>query len=205
LTDMSSKYYELPPLPYSYEALEPFVSREQLRIHYEIHHRGYVNGANSILKALDEARREGRSVDIKSMLKALSFNIGGHLLHTLYWYNMAPTGKGGGVPGGRIGDKIKEEFGSFERFKQEFTEAALTVEGSGWAALTYCRATGRLIIMQVEKHNTNIYPAFPILLVVDVFEHAYYIDYKNDRRKYLENWWNIVNWDEVEKRFEKLI
>lgn len=154
---------------------------------------------------MDEARREGRAFDVKAALKLLSFNIGGHVLHTIYWYTMAPTGRGGGVPGGRIGDKIVEDLGSFERFRSEFTEAALTVEGSGWAALTYCRLTDRLIIAQIEKHNVNLYPAFQILLVVDVFEHAYYIDYKNDRRKYLENWWNLVNWDEVEKRYSKLV
>lgn len=199
------KLYELPQLPYSYDALEPYISREQLRIHYEVHHKGYVDGANKLLQMMDESRAEGRTFDVKATLKLLSFNIGGHVLHTIYWHNMAPTGKGGGVPGGRIGDKIVEDFGSFERFRNEFTEAALTVEGSGWAALTYCRLANRLIIAQVEKHNVNLYPAFPILLVVDVFEHAYYIDYKNDRRKYLENWWNLVNWDEVERRFSRLV
>ncbi len=202
---MVRKFYELPPLPYSYEALEPYMSREQLRIHYEIHHRGYVNGANNILKMLDEARSEGKPVDVKAALKALSFNIGGHILHSIFWTSMAPPGKGGGTPGGLIGDKIVENFGSFERFKQEFTEAAFSVEGSGWAALTYCRGTDRLIIMQVEKHNMNVYPTFQILMVVDVFEHAYYIDYKNDRKKYLENWWNLVNWSEVENRLSKAI
>ncbi|PUA31820.1 MAG: superoxide dismutase [Zestosphaera tikiterensis] len=202
---MAKKYYELPPLPYTYEALEPYISREQLRIHYEIHHKGYVNGANNILKMLDDARAEGKPVDVKAVLKALSFNIGGHILHSIFWANMAPPGKGGGTPGGLIGDRIVENFGSFERFKQEFTEAALSVEGSGWAALTYCRGTDRLIIMQVEKHNMNVYPAFQILMVVDVFEHAYYIDYKNDRKKYLENWWNLVNWGEVENRLSKVI
>lgn len=198
------KFYELPPLPYGYEALEPYISREQLRIHYEIHHKGYVDAANRTLQMMDEARKEGKAFDVKAALKFLSFNIGGHLLHSIYWNSMAPTPKGGVKPGGRLGDKIVEDFGSFDRFKQEFTEAALTVEGSGWAALTFCRQTGRLIIMQVEKHNTNVYPMFPILLVVDVFEHAYYIDYKNDRRKYLENWWNIVNWAHSEERFEKI-
>jgi len=193
------RLYELPALPYSYEALEPYISREQLRVHYEVRHRGYVDGANRLLQMMDEARREGRAFDVKAALKLLSFNIGGHVLHTIYWYTMAPTGRGGGVPGGRIGDKVVEDFGSFERFRSEFTEAALTVEGSGWAALTYCRLTDRLIIAQIEKRNVNLYPAFQILLVVDVFEHAYYIDYKNDRRRYLENWWNLVNWDEVEK------
>ncbi|MEM1962347.1 MAG: superoxide dismutase [Sulfolobales archaeon] len=199
------KLYELPPLPYSYEALEPYISREQLRIHYEIHHKAYVDGANRILQLMDDSRKEKKVFDVRALLKALSFNIGGHLLHSIYWNSMAPQPKGGGSPGGKLGDKITEDFGDFERFKQEFTEAALTVEGSGWAALTYCRQTGRLIIMQVEKHNTNVYPMFPILLVVDVFEHAYYVDYRNDRRKYLENWWNILNWRFAEERFEKLL
>lgn len=199
------KLYELPPLPYFYEALEPYISREQLRIHYEIHHKAYVDGANRILQLMDDSRKEKKVFDVRALLKALSFNIGGHLLHSIYWNSMAPQPKGGGSPGGKLGDKITEDFGDFERFKQEFTEAALTVEGSGWAALTYCRQTGRLIIMQVEKHNTNVYPMFPILLVVDVFEHAYYVDYRNDRRKYLENWWNIVNWRFAEERFEKLL
>ncbi|MCX8185443.1 MAG: superoxide dismutase [Sulfolobales archaeon] len=198
------KLYELPPLPYPYEALEPFISREQLRIHYEIHHKAYVDGANRTLQMMDDSRRENKLFDVKAALKLLSFNIGGHVLHSIYWNSMAPPSKGGGKPGGKLGDKIAEDFGSFERFKQEFTEAALTVEGSGWAALTYCRGTGRLIIMQIEKHNTNVYPMFPILLVVDAFEHAYYIDYRNDRRKYLENWWNIVNWSFAEERYGKL-
>jgi Fe-Mn family superoxide dismutase len=199
------KLYELSPLPYSYEALEPYISKEQLRIHYEIHHKAYVDGANRVIQMMDSSRKEGKPFDVKAALKLLSFNIGGHVLHTLFWYNMAPPNRGGGTPGGKVGDKIIDDFGSFERFKNELTEAALTVEGSGWAALTYCNATDRLLIMQIEKHNTNIYPTLPIILVVDVFEHAYYIDYKNDRRKYLENWWNIVNWDEVEKRFSRLI
>jgi len=134
----------------------------------------------------------------------LSWNIGGHLLHSLFWNNLAPVGKGaGGKPSGTLADRIDKEFGGFERFKKEFTQAAVSVEGSGWAALTLCRQTHRPIIMQVEKHNTNVYPAFRILMVLDVFEHAYYIDYKNDRAKFVEAFWNIVNWDEVSKRLEE--
>lgn len=157
------RLYELPALPYSYETPEPYISREQLRVHYEVHHRGYVEGANRLLQVMDEARREGRAFDVKAALKLLSFNIGGHVLHTIYWYTMAPTGRGGGVPGGRVGDRIVEDLGSFERFRSEFTEAAPTVEGSGWAALTYCRLTDRLIIAQIEKRNVNLYPAYQIL------------------------------------------
>jgi Fe-Mn family superoxide dismutase len=181
------------------------MSEEQLRIHHSKHHQAYVNGANAILQRLDKARKEDAEIDIKSSLKELSWNIGGHLLHSLFWENLAPPGKGGGKPGGVLGDVIEKEFGSFERFKKEFTQAAISVEGSGWAALTYCKQTQRPIIMQIEKHNTNVYPMFRILMVLDVFEHAYYIDYKNDRAKFVEAFWNIVNWDEVNKRIEELL
>lgn len=116
---------------------------------------------------------------------------------------MAPPGKGGGKPSGVLIERIQDEFGSFERFKKEFTQAAVSVEGSGWAALTLCRQTHRPLVMQIEKHNTNVYPAFRILMVLDVFEHAYYIDYKNDRAKFVDAFWNIVNWSEVNKRLEE--
>jgi len=198
-----AKFYVLPKLPYNYNDLAPYMSEEQLRIHHSKHHQAYVNGANAILQKLDKARKEGTELDVKSTLKELSFNIGGHLLHSLFWDNLAPAGKGGGKPSGVLGDAIEREFGSFERFKKEFTQAAVSVEGSGWAALTFCRQTNRPIIMQIEKHNTNVYPMFRILMVLDVFEHAYYIDYKNERGKFVEAFWNIVNWDEVNKRLEE--
>jgi len=200
----AGKLYVLPKLPYEYNQLVPHISEEQLKIHHQKHHQAYVNGANAILQRLDKARKEGTDLDIKSTLKELSFNIGGHLLHSLFWENMAPSGKGGGKPGGAMGDALEKEFGSFERFKKEFTQAAASVEGSGWGALTFCTQTNRPIIMQVEKHNNNVYPMFRILMILDVFEHAYYLDYKNDRAKFIEAFWNIVNWDEVNKRFQAL-
>jgi len=202
---MENKFYVLPKLPYEYGALVPYMSEEQLRIHHSKHHQAYVNGANAILQRLDKARKENAEVDIKSSLKELSWNIGGHLLHSLFWENLAPEGKGGGKPGGVLGDAIDKEFGSFERFRKEFSQAAVSVEGSGWAALTYCKQTQRPMIMQIEKHNTNVHPMFRILMVLDVFEHAYYIDYKNDRAKFVEAFWNIVNWDEVNRRVEELL
>jgi Fe-Mn family superoxide dismutase len=197
-----AKFYVLPKLPYDYKDLAPYMSEEQLRIHHSKHHQAYVNGANAILQKLDKARKEGTELDIKSTLKELSFNIGGHLIHSLFWGNLAPASKSSGKPSGVLGEAIEREFGSFERFKKEFTQAAVSVEGSGWAALTFCRQTNRPIIMQIEKHNTNVYPMFHILMVLDVFEHAYYIDYKNERAKFVEAFWNIVNWDEVNKRLE---
>ncbi|MCS7249621.1 MAG: superoxide dismutase [candidate division WOR-3 bacterium] len=199
------KFYQLPPLPYSFKDLEPIISEEQLRIHYEKHHQAYVNGANAILEKLDKGREGNEDLDIKALLKELSFNIGGHLLHSLYWYNLTPPSKAKEIPDGVIKEKLDKEFGSFERFKKEFIKAAQTTEGSGWACLTYCKQTDRPIIMQVEKHNTNVYPMFRILLVCDVFEHAYYLDYKNDRAKYLENFFKIINWEAVNKRLAEIL
>ena len=134
--------------------------------------------------------------------RRLSFHIGGYRLHNTFWENLAPAGKGGGgLPKGELAKAIGEEFGSFERFKKEFTTAASSVEGSGWAALTASTTTPRLLINQIEKHNVNVYPGFRILLVLDVWEHAYYLDYKNDRAKYIEAFWNLVNWDAVNRQF----
>jgi len=200
----TAKLYSLPKLPYKYEELKPHISEEQLRIHYEKHHQGYVNGANAIFQRIAKARTEGTDFDVKSTLKELSWNVGGHYLHFLFWPNLAPVGKGGGKPGDTLGDMISKEFNGFDRFKKEFTTAAVSVEGSGWAALSYCPQTNRPVIMQIEKHNTNVYPTFKILMIVDVFEHAYYIDYKNDRAKFVDAFWNIVNWDEVSRRLADL-
>jgi Fe-Mn family superoxide dismutase len=200
----TDKFYTLPKLPYDYNALVPYMSEEQLKIHHDKHHQAYVNGANNIIRKLEKARKENAELDIKSTLKELSFNIGGHRLHSIFWENMAPQGKGGGKPGGTIGDEIQKEFLSFDRFKKEFSQAATSVEGSGWAALSWCKQTRRPVIMQIEKHNTNVYPGFRILMVLDVFEHAYYIDYKNDRVKFVEGFWNVVNWDFVNKKLEKI-
>jgi Fe-Mn family superoxide dismutase len=205
MTLEKGKFYVLPKLPYNYKDLEPYVSEEQLGIHYGKHHQGYVNGANAILERLENAREGDDDLDVKSTLKALSFNIGGHVLHSLFWPNLAPSGKGGGEPFGVLGDTIAKEFGNFERFKKEFSQAAASVEGSGWAALSFCKQTNRPIIMQIEKHNTNIYPTFRILIVLDVWEHAYYLDYKNARAKFVDAFWKIVNWDEANKRLEKLL
>jgi len=199
------KFYALPKLPYDYKDLAPHISEEQLTIHHDKHHQGYVNGANAILEKIEKTRKEGIDLDMKSTLKVLSFNIGGHILHSLFWPNLAATDKGGGKPGGVLGDNIDKEFGSFERFKKEFSQAAVSVEGSGWAALSFCKQTKRPIIMQIEKHNTNVYPTFRILMILDVWEHAYYLDYKNQRAKFVDAFWNIVNWDEVNKRLEELL
>ena len=197
----TGKFYSLPKLPYDYKALAPYISEEQLTLHHTKHHQAYVTGANTIFEKFDKARKEKTDFDIKATAKELSFHIGGNKLHNLFWQNLAPAGKGGGgLPTGDLAKAIEAEFGGFDRFRKEFSTAATGVEGSGWAALSYCKGTGRPLIMQVEKHNINVYPGYPILMVLDVWEHAYYLDYRNDRAKFVEAFWNIVNWDEVGKR-----
>lgn len=196
------KFYTLPDLPYAYNALEPYISETQLRLHHDKHHAAYIKGANAILEKLDKARQDGTDLDMKAILKELSFNVGGHTLHSLFWTNMSPADKASKEPKGKIADALKNEFGSFERFKKEFTQAATSAEGSGWAVLAFCGKTYRPVIMQIEKHNVNVAPQEKILLALDVWEHAYYLDYKNERPKFVEAFWNIVNWDEVNKRLE---
>jgi Fe-Mn family superoxide dismutase len=196
------KSFSLPKLPYDYKALAPYMSEQQLTIHHDKHHQAYVNGANAIFDKLDKARKENAELDMKATLKELSFHVGGHLLHSTFWDCMAPAGKGGGKPSGAIADALMKEFGSFERFKMEFTKAATSVEGSGWAALVVQQCVDRPLIMQVEKHNVNVYPAFRLLMVLDLWEHAYYLDYKNDRAKFVEGFWDVVNWDYVNKVYK---
>ena len=204
MTDIN-KVYSLPKLPYDFDALKPSISEEQLKLHYQKHHQAYVNGANAVLEKLDKSRKDNTDVDMKAILKELSFHVGGYRLHNWFWENLAPVGKGGGgTPKGELAKAIEAEFGKFDRFKKEFTTAASGVEGSGWAMLTFCENTQRPMILQVEKHNVNIVPGFTVLMVLDVWEHAYYLDYKNDRGKFIDGFWNIVNWDMTGKRFEMM-
>ena len=142
---------------------------------------------------------------MKATLKELSFHLGGFKLHNLFWENLAPVGKGGGgMPKGSLAEALNVEFGKFDPVQKGIYPGGTGVEGSGWAALTLCRKTGRPLIMQIEKHNANVFPGFSIIMVLDVWEHAYYLDYKNDRAKFVDAFWNIVNWDEIDKRFDQI-
>jgi Fe-Mn family superoxide dismutase len=187
------KFYKLPDLPFDYRALEPHISEGQLKLHHDKHHAAYVNGANAILERLDKARQSGADLDMKATAKELSFNVGGHILHGLFWRNLAPAAQASREPQGTLAEALKNEFGTFERFKKEFTAAAVSAEGSGWAALGFCGQTHRPMIMQVEKHNVNAIPHQRIIMVLDVWEHAYYLDYKNERARFVEAFWNVVN------------
>ncbi|MEM3082423.1 MAG: superoxide dismutase [Candidatus Caldarchaeum sp.] len=197
------KKYSLPPLPYAYNALEPVISAEIMTLHHTKHHQAYVNGANAALERLEKQRKGENPENIRGILRDLSFNLSGHKLHSVFWPNMAPPGKGGGAPGGAIADQINKDFGSFENFKKQFSDAAKNVEAVGWAILTYDAESETLVIYQVEKQNFMHPPDLPLLLTLDVWEHAYYLQYKNDRGAYVDKWWEIVNWDDVDKRFTK--
>jgi Fe-Mn family superoxide dismutase len=196
------KKLELPPLSYVYDALQPYISKEVMTLHHDKHHLAYVNGANADLEKLEKSRKGELEIDIKSTLKDFSFNFAGHILHSLFWTNMGPNK--GGVPKGKIAEQINKDFGSFTAFQKEFSAAAKTVEGSGWALLAFDKETKQLFVIQIEKHNVSTVVGLHPLLVLDVWEHAYYLDYKNDRAKFVENWWNVVNWDDIENRFSEL-
>ncbi len=199
-----AKTYTLPPLPYKYNALEPHISEQIMTLHHDKHHAAYVNGANAALDKLEKARAGQLQIDVRAVLRDLSFNIDGHKLHAIFWPNMAPAGKGGGMPGGKISDRINQDFGGFDKFKAQFTDAAKTVEGSGWALLLYDQEIDTLVITQIEKQNFMHMAELPILLGLDVWEHAYYAQYLNDRGKYVDAWWNVVNWSDVDSRLLKV-
>ena len=200
------KRYELPPLPYKVDALEPHISKDIVDVHYNGHHKGYVNGANQFLERMEKVIKgelQSGQYDVQGLMRGLVFNINGHKLHALYWQNMAPAGKGGGKPGGLLADLIDKQFGSFERFKQVFTETANSLPGTGWTVLYYDTETGNLQIMTIENHFLNQIIELPVLLIVDEFEHAYYLQYKNKRADYINAWWNVVNWDDAENRLRR--
>jgi Fe-Mn family superoxide dismutase len=201
---MVKELYKLQALKYGYADLEPFISEEQLRIHHDKHHQAYVNNANTTLQTMDKARAEGTDLNYKANARPLTFNLGGIVLHDYFWWEMAPASNTCKEPVGELTEAIKEDFGNFERFKKEFSQVALSVEGSGWAALTLCKGTGRLMIMQIEKHNINLIPGFPVLMVLDVWEHAYYIDYRNERGKFIDAFWNVIDGEEIDKHFKNI-
>jgi superoxide dismutase, Fe-Mn family len=189
---------ELPLLPYKYNALEPIISQKIMELHHDKHHKSYVDGANAALEKLEKYRKGEIEIDVRATLRDLSFHMNGHVLHSIFWPNMKPPEENN-KPEGKIADLINKVFGSFESFKKEFSNAAKSVEGSGWAVLVKDEKDN-LYVFQIEKHNLMHVAGFKPLLVLDVWEHSYYLDYLNDRGKYVDSWWKVVNWDDVEKR-----
>lgn len=191
--------YTLPDLPYDYAALEPHQIGAILELHHDKHHAAYVTGANQTLEKLAAARDAGDFGAIVGLEKTLAFHVSGHVLHTIYWQNMSPDG--GDKPTGELAAAIDEHFGSFDGFKGQLTNATTTVQGSGWGALAWEPLGGRLIVEQVYDHQGNIGNGSIPLLVIDAWEHAYYLQYKNVRPDFVAAFWNIVNWADVQARF----
>lgn len=191
--------HRLPPLPYAYNALEPYIDVETMKLHHDKHHQAYVDGLNKAEKKLAQARASGNFELIKHWEREAAFNGAGHYLHTIFWESMKPGG--GGKATGAVAAEIKRSFGSFEAFRKQFTAAANQVEGGGWTILVWSPRSHRLEILQAEKHqNLSQWDVVP-LLPLDVWEHAYYLKYKNERAKYTDAWWHTINWDYVNGRF----
>ncbi|MGP0064465.1 MAG: superoxide dismutase [Isosphaeraceae bacterium] len=189
--------YVLPPLPYAYDALEPSIDSETMRLHHDKHHAAYVKGANEALAKLADVR-EGKldPSSLSDMTEKLTFNLSGHLLHATFWAVMGPKG---GEPKGALASDIAKHFGSHAKFKAHFSAAASQVQGNGWGILAYEPVSERLIVLQARNHQINVaWNAIP-LLVIDVWEHAYYLKYRNVRADYVKAFWDIVNWAAVDE------
>ncbi len=191
--------YTLPGLRYDYAALEPHISGKIMELHHDKHHAAYVKGANTALEQIEEARHREDFTRLGAFEKALAFNLSGHVLHSLFWQNLGP--KTGGRPTGELAAAIDEHFDSFDRFKKQLSEVAATIMGSGWAALIWEPVGKRLLTTQIYDHQSNLSQAGIPLLVLDAWEHAFYLQYQNRKAEFFEAVWNVWNWKDVADRF----
>lgn len=193
--------YTLPDLGYDYAALEPSISGRIMELHHDKHHQTYVNGANQALEQLAEARDKNDFGTINQLQKNLAFNLAGHVNHTIFWENLSP--EGGDKPEGELAQAVEEFFGSFDGLRAQFTAAALGIQGSGWAILAWDSLGQKLIIEQLYDHQGNLAAATVPLLLLDMWEHAFYLDYQNVKADYVKAFWNIVDWADVAERFSR--
>ncbi|MFB6263478.1 MAG: superoxide dismutase [Bradymonadaceae bacterium] len=198
---MSYGEHTLPELPYSYDALEPYIDEQTMRLHHDKHHQGYVDGLNSAEKELAEARQEGNFDDIRNLERLVAFHGAGHFNHTIFWNNLTPA-EDYTDPSGDLLQQIENDFGSFDNLKEQFGAAAKSVEGSGWGMLVWEPAGEHLLTLGVENHQKQLFGSAIPVLVIDVWEHAYYLNYQNNRGEYVDNFWNIVDWDNVAANLE---
>lgn len=192
--------YTLPELAYDYGALEPSISGTIMELHHSKHHQAYVTGANTALQQLAEARDSDNLANVNKLEKDLAFNLGGHVNHSIFWTNMSPDG--GDKPTGELASAIDDHLGSFDKFRAHFTATALGVQGSGWAVLAWDSIGQRLVVLQFFDQQANMPAGIVPLLMLDVWEHAYYLDYKNVRADYVKAFWNIVDWANVQQRLQ---
>jgi len=191
--------YTLPDLPYDYAALEPSISGKIMELHHDKHHATYVSGANTALQKLAEARDSGDFAAINLHEKNLAFNLGGHINHSVFWKNLSPDG--GGEPTGDLGSAIDAQFGSFEAFRGQFEATATGIQGSGWAILAWDTLGKQLIIVQLYDQQGNVPVGVLPILQLDMWEHAFYLQYQNVKADYVKAWWNVANWADAQDRF----
>ena len=191
--------YTLPDLDYDYSALEPYISAEIMQLHHDKHHKAYVDGANTALDKLAEARDKGEFGAISKLEKDLAFNLGGHTNHSVFWKNLAPNAPE--RPDGELAAAIDEYFGTFEGFRAQFSEAAKSIQGSGWGALVYDPIAGRLNTLAFYDQQNNLPVGSVPLLLLDMWEHAFYLQYKNVKVDFAKAFWNVVNWADVQDRY----
>ncbi|WP_062311574.1 superoxide dismutase [Demequina rhizosphaerae] len=191
--------YTLPDLSYDYGALDPHIAGEIMELHHSKHHAAYVAGANTALEKMAGARESGDFGAIAGLEKALAFNLGGHTNHSVFWTNMSPDG--GDKPDGELAAAIDEHFGSFDGFRAHFTNNAMTIMGSGWSILAWDTVGKKLIIVQLYDQQGNVPVGLIPLLMLDMWEHAFYLQYKNVKADYVNAWWNVVDWGNVQRRF----
>ncbi|MEK6971808.1 MAG: superoxide dismutase [Thermoproteota archaeon] len=201
--------YELPKLPYAYDALEPHIDAKTMEIHHTKHHQAYTDKMNA---ALEKCSSDVQKKDITEILAnlsqvpddqrgAINFNGGGYDNHKLFWNNMKQNG--GGEPGGTVADEIKKSFGSFATFKEQFSSQTAAIQGSGWGWLVYNPKSHKVEYKAMPNQTSPRTEGLVPLLGLDVWEHAYYLKYQNKRPDYVAAWWNVVNWEEVDKRLSK--
>jgi Fe-Mn family superoxide dismutase len=200
----SSTPYKLPELPYDFSGLEPVISAEIMQLHYSKHHQGYVTNLNVALEKYRDAEAKGDIAAMIGLQQVIKFNGGGHVNHSIFWTNLAPIGKGGGeLPKGELEKALQAEFGSLDAFVEKLSAAAVAVQGSGWGWLGYNKAGGKLLIATCSNQDPLSTLGFVPLLGIDVWEHAYYLQYKNVRADYVKNIWKIVYWKNVEERYSQ--
>lgn len=193
--------YSLPDLPYDYAALEPHISGRIMELHHDKHHAAYVAGANTALEKLAAARAADDFAAVNLHEKNLAFNLGGHVNHSVFWQNLSP--EGGDRPTGDLGAAIDEFFGSFEAFQKHFAANALGIQGSGWSILAWDSIGQKLVIVQLYDQQSNIALGLVPVVVLDMWEHAFYLDYVNVKADYVKAWWNIVSWSDAAARFDR--
>jgi Fe-Mn family superoxide dismutase len=203
-----SAKYTLPELPYPYNALEPIISEKIMRLHHQKHHQGYVDNLNAALGKYHEAEMEKGVTAVADMIalqQSIKFNGGGHINHSLFWSFLTAVGKGGKGPDGELAAMINRDFGSFDAFKKKLSDACVGIQGSGWGWLAYNKISKRLEIATCANQDPLSSQGLTPILGIDVWEHAYYIDYENRRKEYVEKIWQIFNWGAIEEKFDKAI